>query len=100
MSLHRIALSAVLTGILCGAVAAPAGAVTADVSGTTLRVNGDGSAERITVSIRTLSGVQFYTRTAAGANDASRIDVASGPAVATVPTLPGEEGQDKCASQS
>lgn len=102
MSLHRIALSAVLTGILCGAVAAPAGAVTADVSGTTLRVNGDGSAERITVSIRTLSGVQFYTVTAAGANDASRIDVASGPGCGPLlpNDFPAEEGQATCASQS
>ena len=101
MSFNRIALSVVVTGILCGAVAAPAGAVTADVSGTTLRVTGDDSAERIVVSIRTLSGVQFYTVTAAGANDGSRIDVASGPGCGPLlpNDFPAEEGQATCLSQ-
>ena len=102
MSFHRVALSAVVTGVLCGAVAAPAGAVTADVSGSTLRVTGDDSSERIVVSIRTLSGVQFYTVTAAGANDGSRIDVTSGPGCGPLlpNDFPAEEGQATCLSQA
>ena len=101
MSLHRrIALSAVLTGILCGAAAGPAGAVTAEVSGTTLRVTGGEAGERIGVSLRTLDEGRIYTVFAADAATASRIDVVSGPGCG--PPRPdgvnGEPGTSICAA--
>ena len=40
MNFQRIAISAVIAGLVCGAAAAPAGAVTAEISGSTLLVRG------------------------------------------------------------
>jgi Ca2+-binding RTX toxin-like protein len=101
MTFHRrIALSAVLTGLLCGAAAGPAGAVTAEVSGTTLRVTGGQAGERIGVSLRTLDEGRIYTVFAADALTASTIDVVSGPGC--VPPRPdglnGEPGAAICAA--
>jgi Ca2+-binding RTX toxin-like protein len=94
MSLHRrIALSAVLTGLLCGAAAGPAGAVTAEVSGTTLRVTGGEAGERILVGLRTgFDGFQSYSVAAFGAADDARIVVAPGPGCR--PSVFGENNDD------
>ena len=101
MRIHRrIALSAVLTGLLCGAAAGPAGAVTAEVSGTTLHVTGGAAGERIGVSLRTLDEGRIYTVFATDAVTASTIDVVPGPGC--VPPRPdglnGEPGTAICAA--
>jgi Ca2+-binding RTX toxin-like protein len=101
MSLHhRLALSAILAGLLCTAAAAPASAVTAEVSGTTLRVTGGNAGERIGVSLRTLDEGRIYTVFATDALDASTINVVPGPGC--VPPRPdgvnGEPGTAICAA--
>ena len=97
MTFKRIALSAVVTSILCAAAAAPAGAVTAELSGSTLRVTGDDTSERIIVSVRTLSGLRFYTVTATDEN-ATRKDVVAGPGCGPLlpNDFPAEQGQATC----
>ena len=86
MSFHRrIALSAVVTAILCGAAAGPAGAVTAEISGSTLLVKGGEASERILVGHRTgFDGGQSYTVSAFEASSEVRMDVVPGAGCAPV----------------
>lgn len=81
MNFHqRIALSCVLIGLLCGAAAAPAGAVTAELSGSTLVVNGGDASERIVVGLRTtVDGSKSYSVEAFGPSGGPRMVVAPGP---------------------
>lgn len=93
MSLYRIALTAVLTGLLCAGAAAPAGAVTAELSGSTLLVKGGEASERILVGHRTgFDGIQSYTVTAFEASSEVRMDVVSGPGCA--PSVFGVNNDD------
>ena len=93
MNFQRIALSTVLTGLLCGAAAAPAGAVTAEVTGSTLRVRGDAASERIVVGHRTgFDGLQSYTVSAFEASSEVRTDVVTGPGC--VPSVLGVNNDD------
>jgi Ca2+-binding RTX toxin-like protein len=83
MNFQRIALSTVLAGLLCAAAAAPAGAVTAEVSGSTLLVKGGAPSERIVVGHRTgFDGIQSYTVSAFEASSEVRMDVVPGPGCA------------------
>ena len=94
MSLHRrIALSAVITASLCGAAAGPAGAVTAEISGSTLLVRGGDASERILVGHRTgFDGGQSYTVSAFEASSEVRMEVAPGSGCA--PSVFGVNNDD------
>lgn len=94
MSLHhRIALGVILAGLLCGAAAGPAGAVTAEISGSTLLVNGGDAPERIVVGHRTgFDGGQSYSVAAFGAGGGERTDVVPGPGCA--PSVFGVNNDD------
>ncbi len=94
MSFHRrIALSAVVTAILCGAAAGPAGAVTAEISGSTLLVKGGEASERILVGHRTgFDGGQSYTVSAFEASSEVRLDVVPGAGCA--PSVFGVNNDD------
>lgn len=93
MNFHRIAFSAVLTGLACAAAAAPAGAVTAELSGSTLLVRGDAPSERIVVGHRTgFDGIQSYTVSAFEASTEVRTVVVPGAGCA--PSIFGVNNDD------
>ena len=94
MSFHRrIAISAVIAAIVCGAAAGPAGAVTAEISGSTLLVRGGNASERILVGLRTgFDGAQSYTVAAFAASSDARMDVGAGPGCA--PSVFGVNNDD------
>jgi Ca2+-binding RTX toxin-like protein len=93
MNFHRIALSTVLTGLLCASAAAPAGAVTAELSGSKLLVKGDAASERIVVGHRTgFDGIQSYTVSAFKASSEVRMDVVPGAGCA--PSVFGVNNDD------
>jgi Ca2+-binding RTX toxin-like protein len=94
MSFHgRIALSALVTAMLCGAAAGPAGAVTAEISGATLLVKGGDASERIIVGHRTgFDGGQSYTVSAFEASSEVRMNVIPGSGCA--PSIFGVNNDD------
>lgn len=90
---HRIALSSIATGLLCAAAAAPAGAVTAELSGSTLLVKGDATSERIVVGHRTgFDGIQSYTVSAFEGSSEARTGVV--PGLGCAPSVFGVNNDD------
>lgn len=93
MSSSRLLLASLLAGLTCAAAAAPAGAVTAEISSSTLLVRGGETSEQILVGHRTgFDGAQSYTVSAFGPNGGERMVVVPGAGCA--PSVFGVNNDD------
>lgn len=93
MSSSRLLLASLIAGLTCAAAAAPAGAVTAEISGTTLLVRGGESSEQILVGHRTgFDGAQSYSVAAFGPGGGERMIVVPGAGCA--PSVFGVNNDD------